>query len=121
MYEHMVLSGGSSMYPGMPSRLEKEIRRLYLDVVLKGNKEQLRKLKLKIEDPPRRKHMVYLGAAVLADIMRDKPDFWISKAEWCGRTDRGGGGEMPFRRSSAPLRCAALRSRCARASLALSW
>lgn len=36
MYEHMVLSGGSSMYPGMPSRLEKEIRRLYLDQVLKA-------------------------------------------------------------------------------------
>lgn len=28
---------------------------------------------------------VYLGAAVLADIMKDKPDFWISKQEWCGR------------------------------------
>lgn len=37
MYEHMVLSGGSSMYPGMPSRLEKEIRRLYLDQVLKAS------------------------------------------------------------------------------------
>lgn len=82
MYEHIVLSGGSSMYPGMPSRLEKEIRKLYLDQVLKGNKEQLKKLRLKIEDPPRRKHMVFLGAAVLADIMKDKPDFWISKQEW---------------------------------------
>jgi actin-related protein 2 len=26
--------------------------------------------------------MVFLGAAVLADIMKDKPEFWISKAEW---------------------------------------
>lgn len=25
---------------------------------------------------------VFLGGAVLADIMRDKPEFWISKAEW---------------------------------------
>ena len=50
--------------------------------MLKGNTEQLKKLRLKIEDPPRRKHMVFLGAAVLADIMKDKPDFWISKAEW---------------------------------------
>ena len=25
-YKHIVLSGGSSMYPGLPSRLEKEIR-----------------------------------------------------------------------------------------------
>ncbi len=42
----------------------------------------MKKLKLKIEDPPRRKHMVFLGAAVLADIMKDKPEFWISKREW---------------------------------------
>lgn len=28
------------------------------------------KLRLRIEDPPRRKHMVYLGGAVLAGIMK---------------------------------------------------
>jgi len=82
MYEHIVLSGGSSMYPGLPSRLEKELRGLYLTHVLKGAEDGLKKLKLKIEDPPRRKHMVFLGAAVLADIMKDKPEFWVSKAEW---------------------------------------
>jgi len=37
---------------------------------------------LRIEDPPRRKHMVFLGGSVLADIMKDRPEFWISKAEW---------------------------------------
>ena len=36
MYQRIVLSGGSSMYPGLPSRLEKEIRKLYLDKVLGG-------------------------------------------------------------------------------------
>lgn len=25
-YKHIVLSGGSSMYPGLPSRLEKDIK-----------------------------------------------------------------------------------------------
>ena len=29
LYNHIVLSGGSTMYPGLPSRLEKEIRDLY--------------------------------------------------------------------------------------------
>lgn len=82
MYEHIVMSGGSSMYPGLPSRLEKEIKALYLDKVLNGNKEGLKKLKLKIEDPPRRKHMVFLGGAVLADIMRSRQEFWISKQEY---------------------------------------
>ena len=50
--------------------------------VLQGNRDSMRKLKLKIEDPPRRKHTVFLGGAVLADIMKDKRDFWVSKAEY---------------------------------------
>ena len=70
------------MYPGLPSRLEKEIRQCYLDTVAKGNKAQANKLKLRIEDPPRRKHMVFLGGSVLADIMKDKEDFWFTKAEY---------------------------------------
>jgi len=81
-YKHIVLSGGSTMYPGLPSRLEKEMKDLYLKVVLKGNQANLAKFKLRIEDPPRRKHMVFLGGSVLADIMKDRPEFWISKQEW---------------------------------------
>ena len=40
------------------------------------------KFKIKIEDPPRRKHMVFLGGATLADIMKNRDDFWISREEW---------------------------------------
>jgi len=58
------------------------MRQLYLKNVLKGDKARLAKFKLRIEDPPRRKHMVFLGGSVLADIMKDRPEFWISKAEW---------------------------------------
>jgi len=81
-YNHIVLSGGSSMYPGLPSRLEKEIRQLYLERVAKGNQAQAAKFKCRIEDPPRRKHMVFLGGAVLAEIMKDKTAFWMNKSEW---------------------------------------
>ncbi|KAK7835678.1 actin-related protein 2 [Quercus suber] len=42
LYQHIVLSGGSTMYPGLPSRLEKEILDRYLEVVLKGNKDGLK-------------------------------------------------------------------------------
>jgi actin-related protein len=41
LYKHIVLSGGSSMYPGLPSRLEKEMKQLYLTRVLAGNPERL--------------------------------------------------------------------------------
>jgi actin-related protein 2 len=96
LYKHIVLSGGSSMYPGFPSRLEKEMKQLYLTRVLGGDASRLKvsdgcgewrpltwqNFKIRIEDPPRRKHMVFLGGAVLADIMKDKEAFWVTKAEW---------------------------------------
>jgi len=81
-YNHIVLSGGTTMFPGLPSRLEKEIKKLYLERVAKGNKQQLAKFKCRIEDPPRRKHMVFLGGAVLAEIMKDKDHFWMNKQEY---------------------------------------
>lgn len=88
------------MYPGLPSRLERELKQLYLERVLKGNAESfsvssdvsslrclievaLQKFKLRIEAQPGRKHMVYMGGAVLANIMRDRDeDFWISKQQY---------------------------------------
>ena len=69
------------MFPGLPSRMEKEMRSLYSDLV-KGNPTSIKKFQLRIEDPPRRKHMVFLGGAVLADIMDKSPEFWITKQEW---------------------------------------
>jgi len=81
-YKHIVLSGGSTMYPGLPSRLEKEIKQLYLARTLNGDVSRLDKFKIRIEDPPRRKHMVFLGGAVLSEIMKDKEDFWITKREY---------------------------------------
>ncbi|KAJ2895319.1 Actin-related protein 2 [Zalerion maritima] len=82
LFKAIVLSGGSSMYPGLPSRLEKELKQLWLTRVLNGDPERLSKFKVRIEDPPRRRHMVFLGGAVLANIMADKDSMWITKEEW---------------------------------------
>lgn len=41
LYKHIVLSGGSTMYPGLPSRLEKEMKQLYLTNVLNGDASRL--------------------------------------------------------------------------------
>lgn len=41
LYKHIVLSGGSTMYPGLPSRLEKEMKQLYLTEVLNGDTSRL--------------------------------------------------------------------------------
>jgi actin-related protein 2 len=50
--------------------------------VLNGDTERLKKFKINIEDPPRRKHMVFLGGSVLADIMKERQEFWMTKAEY---------------------------------------
>ena len=42
--------------------------------------QEFDRVKIRIEDPPRRKHMVFLGGAVLADLMRDQDQqFWVTK------------------------------------------
>lgn len=40
------------------------------------------KFKLHIEDPPRRKNLVFLGASVLGKIMEGRPDFWVTQEEY---------------------------------------
>lgn len=105
LYKHVVLSGGSSMYPGLPSRLEKEMKQLYLTRVLGGNPERLnarqtfsiirtrlrcaltyapilQKFKVGVDAHPGRKNLVFVGGAVLADIMANNPAYWVTKQEW---------------------------------------
>ncbi|XP_011692532.1 PREDICTED: actin-related protein 2 isoform X3 [Wasmannia auropunctata] len=82
LYKHIVLSGGSTMYPGLPSRLEREIKQLYLQRVLKNDTTKLNKFKIKIEDSPRRKDMVFMGGAVLAEITKDRDSVWITREEY---------------------------------------
>eukprot|EP00494_Astrolonche_serrata_P030491 UN30759 len=68
LYKHIVLSGGTSMLAGYPSRLEKDITDIYVNKILAGDRNRLKtsKAKIKIEDPPRRKNIVFLGGSVLA-------------------------------------------------------
>ncbi|XP_051164097.1 actin-related protein 2 isoform X2 [Leptopilina boulardi] len=82
LYKHIVLSGGSTMYPGLPSRLEREIKQLYLERVLKNDTSTLNKFKIKIEDSPRRKDMVFMGGAVLAEITKDRDAVWMLREEY---------------------------------------
>nr|CAH8842152.1 unnamed protein product [Trichobilharzia regenti] len=83
-YKHIVLSGGSTMYPGLPSRLEREIKQLYLQNVLRGDTERFSKFKICIEAPPQRKHMVFIGGSVLASIMMKENacTTWLTRAEY---------------------------------------
>jgi len=84
-YKCIILSGGTTMLRGLPDRLEREIKQLYLKNVIKDvTKPELleKRLKIKVENPPNRHHAVFLGGATLAGIWKDSPDFWISREEY---------------------------------------
>lgn len=42
LYHNIILSGGSSMYPGLPSRLEKELKQLYLTRIARNDVTRLK-------------------------------------------------------------------------------
>lgn len=81
-YRHIVLSGGTTMLAGLPSRLEQDLKSLYCKHILDGKSDKLKNFKLKIEDPPMRKTLVFTGGAIFADLMRTREDAWISRQEW---------------------------------------
>lgn len=81
-FGHIVLSGGTTMFPGLSTRLEKDLRQLYLERVLKGDKERARRFRCYVEDPPRRQHMVFHGGSILADSYDPNSEWWISRKEY---------------------------------------
>lgn len=40
------------------------------------------KFKIRVEDPPRRKDMVFIGGAVLAEVCKNRDNFWLSRNEY---------------------------------------
>ncbi len=79
LYKQIVLSGGTTMYPGFGTRLERELEKLYEERVLKGRPDKSAKNIICIEAPPRRKNMVFLGGAVYANLVKDTPAQWVSR------------------------------------------
>jgi actin-related protein 2 len=82
LYKQIVLSGGTTMYPGFGTRLEKELEKLYEERILKGQTDKSAKNVICIEAPPRRKNMVFLGGAVYANLVKDTPSQWISRRDY---------------------------------------
>jgi len=78
LYEAILISGGTTMFPGFPTRLLNDVNRDYKNKILKG-KEGSGKVRINVLDPARRKYNVFIGASFLANIMKDKANFWISK------------------------------------------
>ncbi|XP_076462062.1 uncharacterized protein LOC143294571 [Babylonia areolata] len=70
LYANTVLSGGSTMYPGIADRMQKEITALAPPT-----------MKIKIIAPPERKYSVWIGGSILASLSTFQ-QMWISKQEY---------------------------------------
>jgi len=70
LYANTVLSGGTTMYPGIAERLTKEVTALAPAT-----------MKIKVVAPPERKYSVWIGGSILASLSTFQ-QMWISKAEY---------------------------------------
>uniref|UniRef100_A0A1I7WYJ1 Actin n=1 Tax=Heterorhabditis bacteriophora TaxID=37862 RepID=A0A1I7WYJ1_HETBA len=73
LYANTVLSGGTTMYPGIADRMQKEITAL--------NTFVFSTMKIKIIAPPERKYSVWIGGSILASLSTFQ-QMWISKQEY---------------------------------------
>jgi hypothetical protein len=48
-------------------------------------------IKIKVEDPARRKHLVFDGGSVLADLLKTKDEAWIMRADY---DEKGAEGKL---------------------------
>ena len=70
LYENVILSGGTTMYPGIGERLQKEMLSLVPSDV-----------KVKVFASPERKYMVWIGGALLTTLSSFK-QMWVTKSEY---------------------------------------
>jgi len=70
LYGNVVLSGGTTMYPGIADRMNKELTALAPSSI-----------KVKIVAPPERKYSVWIGGSILASLSTFQ-NLWISKQEY---------------------------------------
>ena len=70
LYANVVLSGGTTMYPGIAERMTKELTALAPST-----------MKIKVVAPPERKYSVWIGGSILSSLSTFQ-QMWISKAEY---------------------------------------
>jgi len=70
LYANIVLSGGTTMYPGIAERMQKEIANLAPTT-----------MNIKIISPPDRKFSVWIGGSILASLSTFQ-EMWISKQDY---------------------------------------
>lgn len=66
LMQKVILTGGTTMFPGLSTRIYKELSEIMTKQKYKGDASRVAKTGLTVHDPPRRKHAVFIGASFLA-------------------------------------------------------
>lgn len=74
------LSGGTTMIPGLSSRVEHDIKDCYVKLLGKGDASILNRVKVQVHDPPSRKNAVFMGGSFFSKVAQDS--HYISNAEY---------------------------------------
>lgn len=80
-YSHIILSGGSTLFPGLAKRLRNDIQARYLKEIL-NNDESRNNMTINVEAPKNRQFSVFSGASIAGELMKDSPDFWIDRCDY---------------------------------------
>ena len=72
LYSNIILSGGTTMFPGLPERLSKEIQKLAPSATSS---------KVKVIAMPERKYSVWIGGSILSSLSNFQV-MWITKSEY---------------------------------------
>ena len=78
LYNNILLSGGSTMFPGYPTRITKDLNDIFKTEVMKGEDYE-HHIKIRVIDSFRRKHSVFAGGSFLAQLSNLN---WITKAKY---------------------------------------
>lgn len=70
LYSNIVLSGGTTMFPGIADRLQRELVSLAPST-----------MKIKVVAPPERRYSVWIGGSILSSLSTFQ-HMWISRAEY---------------------------------------
>lgn len=62
------LSGGTTMIPGLSSRIEHDLKEAYVNKLFNGDKDRLKRFPVIVHDPPSRKNAVFMGASFFGKI-----------------------------------------------------
>lgn len=80
LYDNILISGGTSMLPGFPTRLKDEVQKKFQQRVLKGGTSS--SIKIRVIDTPSRKYNVFIGASIVAKEMESSKEGWRTKQEY---------------------------------------